>query len=118
MAETNASAADQGGMKKTLSLWNFFTIGFGAISTNALNPHVYKAMAFDPRKDFAGISMLGYSTIVLEVPADTPIKSVADLVAFAKKHELILLSDLAYAEVYFDEAAPPPSMLRRSPPRP
>lgn len=23
--------ADQGGMKKTLSLWNFFTIGFGAI---------------------------------------------------------------------------------------
>ena len=30
-----------------------------------------------------------------------------DLVAFAKKHELILLSDLAYAEVYFDGEAPP-----------
>lgn len=26
-----AAAPDQGGMKKTLSLWNFFTIGFGAI---------------------------------------------------------------------------------------
>jgi alanine-synthesizing transaminase len=35
-----------------------------------------------------------------------------DLVAFAKKHELILLSDLAYAEVYFDESDPPPSMLQ------
>jgi alanine-synthesizing transaminase len=35
-----------------------------------------------------------------------------DLVAFAKKHELILLSDLAYAEVYFDENNPPPSMLQ------
>ena len=35
-----------------------------------------------------------------------------DLVAFAKKHELILLSDLAYAEVYFDETDPPPSMLQ------
>ena len=35
-----------------------------------------------------------------------------DLVAFAKKHELILLSDLAYSEVYFDEANPPPSMLQ------
>ncbi len=34
-----------------------------------------------------------------------------DLVAFAKKHELILLSDLAYAEVYFDDA-PPPSVLQ------
>jgi alanine-synthesizing transaminase len=35
-----------------------------------------------------------------------------DAVAFAKKHDLILLSDLAYAEVYFDEAAPPPSVLQ------
>jgi alanine-synthesizing transaminase len=34
-----------------------------------------------------------------------------DLVAFAKKHELILLSDLAYAEVYFD-GNPPPSVLQ------
>ena len=35
-----------------------------------------------------------------------------DLVAFAKKHELILLSDLAYAEVYFDDNDPPPSVLQ------
>lgn len=35
-----------------------------------------------------------------------------DLVAFAKRHDLILLSDLAYAEVYFDENDPPPSMLQ------
>ena len=33
MADKNAEVAveDNGGMKKTLSLWNFFTIGFGAI---------------------------------------------------------------------------------------
>ena len=35
-----------------------------------------------------------------------------ELVAFAKKHDLILLSDLAYAEVYFDDANPPPSVLQ------
>lgn len=35
-----------------------------------------------------------------------------DLVAFAKKHELIILSDLAYAEVYFDDNDPPPSVLQ------
>jgi alanine-synthesizing transaminase len=35
-----------------------------------------------------------------------------DLVAFAKKHDIIILSDLAYAEVYFDDNAPPPSMLQ------
>jgi alanine-synthesizing transaminase len=34
-----------------------------------------------------------------------------DLVAFAKKHEILVLSDLAYAEVYFDNA-PPPSVLQ------
>jgi alanine-synthesizing transaminase len=34
-----------------------------------------------------------------------------DVVAFAKKHDLIVLSDLAYAEVYF-ENNPPPSVLQ------
>src|ERR1700736_4892783 len=34
-----------------------------------------------------------------------------DLIAFAKKHEIFILSDLAYAEVYFDDN-PPPSVLQ------
>jgi alanine-synthesizing transaminase len=34
-----------------------------------------------------------------------------DLVAFAKKHEIFILSDLAYAELYFD-GEPPPSVLQ------
>jgi len=35
-----------------------------------------------------------------------------DLVAFAKKHEIYILSDLAYAEVYFNDNNPPPSVLQ------
>jgi alanine-synthesizing transaminase len=34
-----------------------------------------------------------------------------DLVAFAKRHEIFVLSDLAYAEVYFEDE-PPPSVLQ------
>jgi alanine-synthesizing transaminase len=34
-----------------------------------------------------------------------------ELVAFARKHEILVLSDLAYAEVYFDDS-PPPSLLQ------
>jgi alanine-synthesizing transaminase len=34
-----------------------------------------------------------------------------DLITFAKKHSLLVLSDLAYAEVYFDDN-PPPSVLQ------
>jgi len=64
-----------------------YTIGFGAISTNALNPHIYKQMAFDPRKDFTAVSMLGYSTIVLTVaPQKVPAQNVQEFVAYAKTH--------------------------------
>ncbi len=34
-----------------------------------------------------------------------------DVVAFARKNEIIILSDLAYSEIYFDDA-PPPSVLQ------
>jgi alanine-synthesizing transaminase len=34
-----------------------------------------------------------------------------ELVAIARRHELFVLSDLAYAELYFDESNPPPSVL-------
>ena len=63
-----------------------YTIGFGAISTNALNPHIYKSMAFDPRKDFTAVSMLGYSTIVLEVGKNFPANNVQEFIAHIKSH--------------------------------
>lgn len=53
--------------------------------------------------------------LVLSYPAN-PTAAIADLdfyrevVAYARKHGLILLSDLAYSEIYFD-IAPPPSIL-------
>ncbi|SMP60955.1 Bug family tripartite tricarboxylate transporter substrate binding protein [Noviherbaspirillum suwonense] len=62
-----------------------YTLGMGAISTNALNPHIYKSMAFDPRKDFTAISLLGTSTIVLQVVPAMPARNVAELVEQLKK---------------------------------
>jgi alanine-synthesizing transaminase len=56
------------------------------------------------------------SALVLNYPAN-PTAVVADLdfyaevVAFAKTHDIILLSDLAYAEIYFGDE-PPPSILQ------
>lgn len=62
-----------------------YTIGLGAISTNALNPHIYNKMPFDPRKDFTPISMLGHSTIVLTVaPSVVPAASIQDFLAYVK----------------------------------
>ncbi len=54
--------------------------------------------------------------VVLCYPAN-PTAAVADLdfyrdvVAFARKHEIFVLSDLAYSEIYF-EGPPPPSILQ------
>lgn len=62
-----------------------YTVGMGAISTNALNPHIYKKMPFDPRKDFTAVGLLGNSTIVLEAGPALPVKTVAELLAHAKK---------------------------------
>jgi tripartite-type tricarboxylate transporter receptor subunit TctC len=73
--ETVAKAAPDG-----------YTIGLGAISTNALNPFVYPSMPFDPTKAFTGISMLGTSTIVLDVGPKLPVDSVAQLIDYARKH--------------------------------
>lgn len=56
------------------------------------------------------------SAIVVNFPSN-PTAQVCDLdfyeelVAFAKKHDIWLLSDLAYAEIYFD-GTPPPSILQ------
>ncbi|HEV7254555.1 MAG TPA: LL-diaminopimelate aminotransferase [Mesorhizobium sp.] len=52
------------------------------------------------------------SVLILNYPSN-PTAYVAgldfyrDVVGFARKHDLIILSDLAYAEIYFDGMAPP-----------
>jgi alanine-synthesizing transaminase len=54
--------------------------------------------------------------LILNYPAN-PTAYVATLdfyrevVAQAKKHDIIILSDLAYSEIYFDDDQPPPSVL-------
>ena len=54
--------------------------------------------------------------LILNYPSN-PTAYVADLdfyrdvVAFAKKHDIFILSDLAYAEIFFD-GSPPPSVLQ------
>ena len=50
----------------------------------AVNPKLYKNMPFDPVKDLAPITQVAYSPNILVVPNDLPVKSVQELVTFAK----------------------------------
>ncbi|WP_299009573.1 tripartite tricarboxylate transporter substrate-binding protein, partial [uncultured Caulobacter sp.] len=63
-----------------------YTVGMGAISTNALNPHIYKKMAFDPRKDFTPVAHVADAPSVLLVTNSLPVKTVGELIAYAKAH--------------------------------
>jgi tripartite-type tricarboxylate transporter receptor subunit TctC len=59
------------------------------LTTNAVmtvNPHVYKNMGFDVLKDLAPITLAVSGPIGIAVSATIDIKSMADLVAFAKKN--------------------------------
>jgi alanine-synthesizing transaminase len=54
--------------------------------------------------------------IVLNFPANPTAQTVdldfyGEIVEFCRHHNIIVLSDLAYAEIYFDDDKPPPSIL-------
>lgn len=50
----------------------------------ALQPHLYKQLPFDPIKDFEPVAPLYWTHFFIVVPANSPWKSVADLIAAAK----------------------------------
>ncbi|MGE0348482.1 Bug family tripartite tricarboxylate transporter substrate binding protein [Hydrogenophaga sp.] len=50
----------------------------------AVTAGLFKSLPFDTVKDFTPVSTLGYFDIVVVVPADSPHKSLPELIAFAK----------------------------------
>ncbi|GIK86426.1 MAG: ABC transporter substrate-binding protein [Betaproteobacteria bacterium] len=61
-----------------------YAVVMGALSTHAVNPSLYAKMPYDAVKDFAPISNVAITPNVLIVRADSPIRSVSDLIAYAK----------------------------------
>jgi tripartite-type tricarboxylate transporter receptor subunit TctC len=61
-----------------------YTLLFGTISTNAINASLYPGLPYDPRKDFAALSLVGSVPNVLSVTNALPVHSVAQLVDHAK----------------------------------
>jgi tripartite-type tricarboxylate transporter receptor subunit TctC len=62
-----------------------YTVLITTNTTHAANEHLFKKLSYDPVKDFAPVTGLGKGGQVLVVKTDSPFKSVADLVAKAKK---------------------------------
>jgi tripartite-type tricarboxylate transporter receptor subunit TctC len=60
------------------------TLLIATSTTLAINPWLYKKLAYDPAKDFAPIGMIGAVPLLVVVNASSPVKTIADLVALSK----------------------------------
>lgn len=61
-----------------------YTLLVGNVGTQAVNPSLYKKMAYDPDKAFAPVSMIAELPLVLLITPSLPYQSIKDLVAAAK----------------------------------
>ena len=61
-----------------------YTLYIGNNATVGINTLIYKQLPFDPIKELAPISLVAESQTILVVHPSLPVKSVAELVAYAK----------------------------------
>ena len=61
-----------------------YTLVLGYTGTLAIGPSLFKKAGYDPRKDFAPIGMIGNAPNSLVVHPSFPVKTVAELIAYAK----------------------------------
>lgn len=63
-----------------------YTLVVGHVGTLTINPNIYSNLPYDSKKDFSPISMSVTTPLLMVVSADSPFKSVGDVIAFAKKN--------------------------------
>jgi len=61
-----------------------YTLFMANIASHAINPALYKKIPYDAVKDFAPVSLLGTTANVLVVHPSTPVKTLKELIDFAK----------------------------------
>lgn len=61
-----------------------YTIQGGTISSHAINVSLYAKLPYDPLKNFTPITMIGSMPNILVVRADSPYRTVQDVIAAAK----------------------------------
>ena len=63
-----------------------YTIGFGGVSTFAINPNVLARLPYDPDKDLVKVVQTYFNPGVLAVTLSLPVTSVKELIDYAKKN--------------------------------
>ncbi len=63
-----------------------YTVLFTTSSTHAISPHLMPRLSYDASKDFTPVAHVADAPSVLLVTPSLPVKSVAELIAYAKAH--------------------------------
>jgi len=64
-----------------------YTLYMATVASHGINPALYRGkMTFDPIKDFAPVSMVASIPLMLVVNPNLPVKSVKELIEYAKKN--------------------------------
>ncbi|WP_439614179.1 Bug family tripartite tricarboxylate transporter substrate binding protein [Reyranella sp.] len=61
-----------------------YTLFFTTQTTQAINPHVYKSLAYDPVKSFAPVAGITLGAQIVMVRNDLPAKTIQEFIALAK----------------------------------
>jgi len=61
-----------------------YTLLFTTDSTLTINPMLHKQLSYQPQKDFAPITVIGYQDLVLVVHPSVPARTLEEFVALAK----------------------------------
>src|SRR3954471_2462356 len=61
-----------------------YTFFYATTAALVVNLYTFKSLPYDPRKDFVPVGMIGLSPFVIAVNNDLPVRSLADLVSYAK----------------------------------
>ena len=64
------------------------TLGIPGSGSMAISPAMYKSLPYDPVKDIVPIALIGRVPFVLIVNPSLPIRSIPDLLKYAKEHKI------------------------------
>jgi tripartite-type tricarboxylate transporter receptor subunit TctC len=63
-----------------------YTLLLATSTTMAINVSMAKQLAYDPARELAAVALVTHSPFVLVVNTELPVRSVAELIAYAKAH--------------------------------
>jgi tripartite-type tricarboxylate transporter receptor subunit TctC len=63
-----------------------YTLFLTTNTTQSANPHLYKSLPYDPVRDFEPVARAGTMPFMLVVTPSLPVRSTAELIAYARAH--------------------------------